>query len=159
MNRLSNRSSGRSVTRFAAKAQKLDIGNMEPESIEKRLETIREWGLELEGPFPYDDCRFLINEFEQITTDLMPDLDLWRSDIAGVASWGKKLMKLPPDKLRKFRDVISLKFVEEHPQYNTIFLFGLNSKHTPELAEEMDNYERIRSALCEAIDDMLKSYA
>jgi hypothetical protein len=135
------------------------IWNMEPESIEKRLEENGEWQQEAEGPFPYTDCRFLIQEFEQMTTDLIPDLDLWMSDIAGVASWGRRLMKLPTSELRKFRNTISLKFLEEYPQYNTIFFHGMNSEHTPDLAEDMDNYERMRSALCEVMDEMLKSCA
>jgi hypothetical protein len=91
---------------------------MESENIEKRLEEIREWQLEAQDPFPYADYRFLIREFEQMTTDLMPDLDLRMSDVAGVASWGIRLMKLLPSELRKYRDAISLKFLEEHPQYN-----------------------------------------
>jgi hypothetical protein len=81
------------------------------------------------------------------------------SDVAGVASWGRRLMNLSLSEIRKFRDAISLSFLEAHPQYSTIALFGLNSKYTPELAEDLDDYERMRSALCEVIDEILKSRA
>jgi hypothetical protein len=130
---------------------------MEPESIENKLEEIREWEMEARGPFPYEDCRFLIQEFEQITTNLIPDLDLWMSKIAGYAGSGRRLMRLSASELRQIQDSISLRFLDELPQYSTIALFGLNSKHTPELAEVLDDYERMRSALCEVIDEMLKS--
>jgi hypothetical protein len=132
---------------------------MELDRIEDKLEEIREWQLEAEGPFPYDDCRFLIQEFEQITTDLIPDLDLWMSKIAGYASRGRRLMRLSTSELREIRDAISLRFMDEHLRYSTIALFELNSKRTPELAEDLDNYERMRLALREVIEEMLKDRA
>jgi hypothetical protein len=129
---------------------------MEPENIEMKLEEIREWQLEAQGPFPYADCRFLSQGNEQIMRDFIPDLDFWMSKIAGYASWGRRLMKRSTSELKQILDAICLRLIEEHPKYSTIVLAGLNSKDTPDLAEDLDDYEKMRSALFEAIKEMLR---
>ncbi len=131
---------------------------MDPETIEAKLEEIRGWELEAEGPFPYPDCRFLSQGTEETATDLITDLDLWMSKIAGYASRGRRLMKLPAIALRQMRDAISLTFLEEHPQYRKLALW-LNPENTPELTEDLDNLERMRLTLCEVIDEMLHGRA
>jgi len=128
---------------------------MNPDVIEGKLEEIRAWELDAEGPFPYSDCRFLSQGTEEITADLITDLDLWMSKIAGYASRGRRLMKLSATELRQIRDAISLTFLDEHPQYRKLALW-LNPKDTPELTEDLDNLEKMRLALCDVIDEMLR---
>jgi len=128
---------------------------MDRELIEAKLEEIRELSAEAVAPFPYADCRLVTQGAEETITDLITDLDLWMSKIAGYGSRGRRLMRLSRAELRQIRDAVSLSFIEEHPQYVKLTLW-LSQEGTPALSEDLDNYERIRLALSAVIDEMLK---
>jgi hypothetical protein len=52
---------------------------------------------ELRTPFPYEDCRRVMEEAGMKGASLIPDLDLYLSDLAGYASWGKKILDWPAE--------------------------------------------------------------
>lgn len=66
--------------------------HLEAESLAENVSEI--FNEEGHAPFPYEDCRWLKTQFGSGLEELIPDLDLWFSDVFGVANRGKRLMSL-----------------------------------------------------------------
>jgi hypothetical protein len=105
-------------------------------------------------PFPYDDCRRLRREDSGEFEVLIPDLDMWCSDIAGYCSWGKKILSWPEEKVLQARGHMSLSFFDKHPEYSLLERL-ITEANTPDLFEDLQLYERMRKKLLELFDFML----
>src|SRR3954464_6422649 len=103
------------------------------------------------SPFPYEDCRVLLDGLAGHYEGFIPDLDVWCSSIAGYSSWGKRIVRWPEQKLLDARGLMSTGFFEEHPEYATLERH-ITSGNTPDLYNELRLYEGLRVRLLELFD-------
>lgn len=101
--------------------------------------------------FPYDGSRHLLQEVGGSYEDLIPDLDMYFSTIAGYCSWGERILKWPPEKIVEAQNRIAVSFFEKHPQYKP-FEVAITESETPDLFAQMASYERMRTRLLELLD-------
>ncbi|MGH9846072.1 MAG: YxiJ family protein [Blastocatellia bacterium] len=114
---------------------------------------------DLSKPFPYDDCRRVLARAGDIADGdiadgLIPDLDLYFSDIAGYCSHGKKLLNMPKDDLVAARATLERSFFEKHPEYRALAVW-INEIETPMLFAEINRHEEVRCKLLELISNLL----
>ena len=107
------------------------------------------------SPFPYNDCRWLRREFDGELEDLIPDLDMWFLDIAGISSRGKRLLNLSEEQVLYARGIMSLNFFDKHPECAWIERH-ITELNTPDLFEQMNLYNRMRRMLVSLFDLMLR---
>jgi hypothetical protein len=105
------------------------------------------------SPFPYEGCRWLRREFDGELENLIPDLDMWLSDVAGFSSRGKRLLKLPEEQVSHARGIMSLSFSEKRPEYAWLERH-ITESNTPDLYEKINLYERMRTMLIALFDLM-----
>lgn len=121
---------------------------------EMAIAILRQYEEEGLSPFPYDDCRVLLDGLGDDYEGFIPDLDVWCSSIAGYSSWGKRIVRWPEQKLRKARGLMSVGFFEEHPEYATLGRH-ITSETTPDLFDELRLYEGLRLRLLDLFDYLL----
>lgn len=92
----------------------------------------------LMGPFPYEDCRKLA-----APSGFIPDLDLYWSGIAGIASRGRRLLELEQNKRAEFVPRLKRSFFEAHPRYQRLQA-AITAENTPHLFRDMTYYEEAR---------------
>lgn len=107
------------------------------------------------SPFPYEGCRWLRREFAGELENLISDLDMWLSAIAGFSSGGQRLLNLPEDKVLSARGIMSLSFFDKHPEYAWLERH-ITESDTPDLYEKINLYEGMRRTLVALFDLMLR---
>jgi hypothetical protein len=103
------------------------------------------------GSFPYADCRWLASHEGQPVEDLIPELDMYFSNIAGYSSSASRLGERPASVLRKARKTLALNFFETYPsceRYSGL----ITSEKTPKLYEQMRIAEQLRLELLEILE-------
>jgi hypothetical protein len=97
------------------------------------------------GAFPYADCRKL-RAGDRRYSALIPDLDVYLSEVAGYGSWGKRILTWPHEKIEDVLHRISMSFFDRFPIYA-----DLRSQITPEsvpgLHAAIERGDRVRSIL------------
>lgn len=100
-------------------------------------------------PFPYADCRRL-QATDSRYSALIPDLDLYLSEIAGYGSSGKRILAWSDEKIDDVLVRISASFFDRFPQYQE-----LKSQITPEsvpaLHSAIDKADQMRRVLTHLI--------
>jgi hypothetical protein len=109
---------------------------------------------EFRMPFPYADCRKLRREGGDRYEGLIPDLDMYFSDIAGYCSWGKRILKWPKEKVLEVRERLSKSFFEKHPQYKPLEAM-ITESNTPSLYTRLIACEKLRLKLLEILTRLL----
>jgi uncharacterized protein YecE (DUF72 family) len=103
------------------------------------------------GPFPYEGCRRAkAQDREGVFENLIPDLDLYFSDIAGYRSSGKRILRWSEEKLDEARQRLARTFFDRHPIY--VSLQSLRREDAPDLFERMHETERARVVLLRLIE-------
>jgi hypothetical protein len=105
-------------------------------------------------PFPYADCRKLRRESGDRYEGLIPDLDMYFSDIAGYCSWGKRILKWPKEKILEVRERLSKPFFEKYPQYKLLEVM-ITESNTPHLYTKLKACEKLRLTLIEILNRLL----
>jgi hypothetical protein len=90
------------------------------------------------GPFPYEDVRKLGRH-----EGLVPALDLYFSDIAGIASYGKRFLRISEERKGEFRTILGRSFFERHPGYLSLRP-QINAQYVPTLYSLLEATERAR---------------
>jgi len=85
---------------------------------------------------------------------LIPDLDLYCLDLAGYASWGKKILDWPREKMLEARAKVEKSFFELHPKYLPLAPLITEMK-TPDLASRMAIYEKLRIEILNLLSGLL----
>ena len=85
---------------------------------------------------------------------LIPDLDLYLSDLAGCASWGKQILDWPREKILEAQAKLAKTFFELHPQYLSLAPLITETK-TPDLASQMALYEKLRIEMLDLLSKLL----
>lgn len=105
------------------------------------------------GAFPYADCRRLLREDERRYKDLIPDLDMYFSNIAGYCSWGGRISKWSKEKIRDVQERISKPFFQKHPQYKPLEPL-ITEISTPDLYARLVLLEKLRAELLELLSQL-----
>ena len=103
------------------------------------------------GPFPYADCRHVLALADPGNEGFVPELAMYSSRIAGFASSARGLRTWTPQRLALARELTSESFFEENPCYERLQWF-INDEDTPDLADSLEHYERMRTALLRLIE-------
>jgi len=109
---------------------------------------------ELGKPFPYEDCRRVMEEAGMKGAALIPDLDLYLSDLASYASWGKKILDWSRESILEARVKMEKSFFELHPKYLPLASLITEMK-TPDLAFQMALYEKLRIEILNLLSQLL----
>jgi hypothetical protein len=107
------------------------------------------------SPFPYEDCRVLLDGLGDEYEGFIPDLDMWCSSIAGYSSWGKRIVRWSEQQLIEARGLMSTGFFDEHPEYATLERH-IRPESAPDLHDELRLYEGLRIKLLELFDYLLR---
>jgi hypothetical protein len=111
-----------------------------PNEIEQYFETA------IKHPFPYEDCRWVVAHSNVNVEELIPDLDLYDSNIAGYASSATKLGSRTPEQLRKGLRSLQKDFFSTFPNYASC-RDSITPERTPQLHRRLEALETIRLAL------------
>jgi YxiJ-like protein len=114
------------------------------DAILRRLEEKRQ------HPFPYDGCRKILRESDNRYENLIPDLDIYFSDIAGYCSWGKKILDWPKEKIQEAKERLEEDFFEKYPKYKPLEPM-LTETNVPDLHAELALYETMRTKLLQLL--------
>ena len=104
----------------------------------------------LKGPFPYEDCRWLAAHENQPAEDLIPELDMYFSNVAGYSSSASRLGERSRNALRTARETLAKDFFETYPaleRYKSLITPG----NTPKLYEQMRVTEQLRLGLLDVL--------
>jgi hypothetical protein len=107
--------------------------------------------IDLRHSFPYGDCRKLFSEAGDAALDLIPDLDLHSSFIAGYCSRGQMLVKLSSQQVSRVRRLASRSFFEKYPAYVGLRPL-INESYSPELFGFLGWIEEMRLLLVKVVD-------
>ena len=105
-------------------------------------------------PFPYAGCRALIRDSGEAYEGLIPDLDLYFSEIAGYCSWGRTIPKWSKEKLFEARNKLSKSFFDKHPKFQPLQP-AVSETGTPDMYESLKLYEVMRRNLVDLISQVL----
>ncbi len=100
------------------------------------------WGV-LHKPFPYEECRFLVQSDKDRFHDLVLDLDLYGSFIAGYSLSASKLGERAPRELSLAIVRLRQSFFEEHPEYSYLIPL-VTEEGMPVLYLQLKTWEEIR---------------
>jgi hypothetical protein len=100
----------------------------------------------LNHPFPYEDCRWVAAHSNLNVEELIPDLDLYDSNIAGYASSATRLRSRSPEQLREGLRSLQKDFFSTFPSC-AICRDSITPERTPQLHSRLETLETIRLAL------------
>ncbi len=127
------------------------------EEVQKKLEILQSlYKTDMLNLFPYDDCRKLvagkINEFE----DLIPCLDIYFSDIAGLCSWGERSLNWTDEYIDEFSPSLQKSFFQKFPVFAPLEA-SITEKNTPKLFDQFLIYDLMRLTLLDILPDIKKA--
>ena len=105
------------------------------------------------GPFPYADCRFLLAQVNTDDEDLIPELDLYFSSIAGLAS-GVHWRRWPLDKVEKWLSYINRDPVLSCPSLER-YAPLITAETTPKLHRRLEVTDSVRRGLIPHLEAVL----
>ena len=108
------------------------------------------------GPFPYVGCRQLRAAVGGRHAGLIPDLDMYLSEIAGHRSWGTRILKWPDEKIQAVERRLHESFFDRFPAYAELEPI-LASLGTPDVARTLRNADRTRAVLLELLSAIVIS--
>ena len=116
--------------------------------LDSNLITQAEWLASLykkssESAFPYQKVRELLQKAGISSSNLVPDLDLYFSTLAGYCSWGKRLLTWDDETVKTAKAYATQGFFERHPEYGSLLPFIDQS----DLNQELNIHEEMRTAL------------
>jgi hypothetical protein len=108
---------------------------------------------ELRHPFPYADCRKLYSIAPDTSDGLIPDLDLYVSDLAGYCGRGHRIIRMSAEEFLNMKKAASRSFFEKHPEYLPLREF-ISEEDTPDLFHDLNRSEEMRASLLKICDLM-----
>lgn len=127
---------------------------MNEQTLAEAVELERVYHEKLLKPFPYADCRHVMAQVGEFDEGLIPDLDLYFSNVAGYCSWGKRLQRMPRPELLAARATLTRSFFEKHPEYLPLTAL-INEADTPTLFGDLKLHEELRNRLLAIIPALL----
>jgi hypothetical protein len=123
-----------------------------PNSLAKEVE--RCYQLEFLHPFPYKDCYRLQRLKPDLTSHLIPHLDLFFSFIAGYSSSATRLRNRTQHELRTAIPKLKRSFFDVHPEYKSLAKL-ITPSDTPALHHELHLADQLRFKLVELMQPLI----
>ncbi len=118
---------------------------------------------EFSGPFPYDDCRKVLQTIadtypsqEHRYQDLIPDLDSYFYIVDAYAGGALQVMERSGKELVTARGLLKNSFFQAHPKYKPIEWI-INQINTPKLYQKITSSDQLRQILLELFMRQLQS--
>ena len=132
-------------------------------SIEQPLDPLHPLGCAVEQQyreglrklFPYQDCYALQRKYPRVADDLVADLDLYLTFIAGYSSSATGLAKRSREELRRAIPVLKKSFFDAYPRYLPLEP-AVNSASTKELHAELQVADECRRNLVTIMDALIE---
>lgn len=116
---------------------------------------------ELRKPFPYADCRKVLQEAfkanpkqEKRYHDLIPDLSTYFSDIYSHAAGVSHILEWPSDQIVQAQDFLKRSFFDSYSSYKPVE-WRVNQLNTPTLYQEIAVSNQLRNLLRELLSQLL----
>jgi hypothetical protein len=106
------------------------------------------------GPFPYEDCRHILESAGVGDSDLIPDLDTYFYEIWSHTTGVKRLLTWPKETLSNSIYWRSMSFFERHPEYRALEPM-ITASEAPQLHARLELYERARQLLLALLGRLL----
>jgi len=106
------------------------------------------------GPFPYKDCFLISDRCGVETAELIPELDLFFSYIAGWSSSAARLDRRPAQELLKARSWLSKGGFFERRPHLAVCRDSITPEETPDLWRHMHVAEELRISLLHLLSEM-----
>jgi hypothetical protein len=123
---------------------------------------IAELTVQVEGPFPYQDCRLLLQQVrdeasgtKQGLKNLIPDLNAYFYLVDDHATGTKYVEMWDGGRLAQSRKLLNRSFFQVHTKYRTLE-WRINQLNTPELYREMAVRDQLRLLMVAFIDHLLQ---
>jgi YxiJ-like protein len=113
------------------------------EAVAKNIQ--QRYATELLRPFPYKDC-YKLRKLQPLAHDLIPDLDLYFSFVAGYSASATQLKNRPTEELRAAIPKLQKSFFDTMPRYRKLQKY-ITPKDTPNLHEELRVINDVRQSL------------
>jgi hypothetical protein len=99
--------------------------------------------------FPYEGCRRLGAAVRGRCEGLIPDLDMYLSEIAGYRSWGKTIItRWSDEKMAHVERRLQDSFFDRYPQYAELLpILSL----APDVSRALEVADRTRHVMCELL--------
>jgi hypothetical protein len=132
------------------------ITGMSSFTANKNAEMLHQMSQEDQGPFPYEDCRKILQESgNALYDDLIPDLSAYFYEIYSHSSGAKNLLSWSNIELVRSQKTFRKSFFRRHPKYAPLELM-INQDNTPVLAQRMSLYDQIRLGLIKFITILIE---
>ena len=129
------------------------------EDVVRKLEILQLlYKTDLLYPFPYDDCRKLLADKGRDFEDLIPSLDAYFSDIAGLCSSGKRSLKWSYEEIDKYASILRKSFFQKYPVFARLQI-EIRDKDIPTLFSQFLIYDLMRLTLLDILPDIKKAKA
>jgi hypothetical protein len=129
------------------------MGNIKDNKLARDLETL--YRQEFIHKFPYLDCRKLQKLLPRVASELVPDLDMYFSFIAGYSSSAMRLDRRPQDEIRAALPKLRRSFYDWCPRYNRLATH-ITEVNTPSLFHDLEVADRLRLGLVTLIAELLR---
>lgn len=111
-----------------------------------------------QGPFPYEDCRKLLQEVgNKLYGDLVPDLNTYFYEIYSYSAGAKNLVTWSNEELAQSRKLFHKSFFDRYPQYAALQPI-INQDNVPALAQRMSLYNQMRLSLTKFIKVLIDNH-
>ena|SRR5205807_5082712 len=122
--------------------------------VQEKLEILQAlYKADLLNPFPYDDCRKLLADKNGDFEDLVPCLDTFFSNIAGLCSWGKRSLTWTDEELERIGPQLQKSFFQKFPAFAPLEA-SISEKSTPKLFDQLLIYDLMRLTLLDILQDI-----
>ena len=106
-------------------------------------ELVQLYDQDCRNPFPYQDCRTLLEGTDDRMAGFIPDLALHFAEIAGFALGAKRLDRWDKEKVTNAQRALVRSFFEKHPEYQELEA-RITPADTPDLYADMALHEKMR---------------
>ncbi|HEX9983552.1 MAG TPA: hypothetical protein VGF69_09820 [Thermoanaerobaculia bacterium] len=104
------------------------------------------------GTFPYEDCRKL-QRGNGADASLIPDLDMYLSEVAGYRSWGKRIVSWPDDKIDGVEGRLAASFFDRFPAHE-LLREVIESDEVPNVRSAIERADQTRAVLRDLLREM-----
>lgn len=127
------------------------------EEVEKKFKILQSlYRADLLNPFPYADCRKLLAENGENHEELIPALDAYFSNIAGLCIWGNRSLKWTDNEIAEYASLLRKSFFKTYPEFASLES-SITDKNTPTLFNQLMIYDLMRLTLLDILPDIKKA--
>ena len=104
-------------------------------------------------PFPYQDCRKILQRTDAGFEDFIPSLDVYFSDVAGYCSSGKRIDDWSIEKIEKAENQMQKSFFDRFSRFSEL-KSAITERETPQLYNQLLIYDLMRLTLIDILSEI-----